>query len=202
MVVISTQNWSILGKFAKKFQRNRLFFTDCFSAKFAVEISHEIGRFSCEFASKKPSKFNFFPLKSHETSRFFHEFWLFPPKIQWNRPIFPWILTFRPLKILRNRPIFLRFDPEIPMKFNFFFRDLSEALPGATNFGCCWRKLSFPKTLNLSAFIRNYTNVLGLLYSPILSFSTTRIHWFSCWASNFLKLTCPISKVLKKSFRN
>ena len=37
---------SILAKFAtKKIQRNRLFFTDCFLAKFPPEISSEIGRF-------------------------------------------------------------------------------------------------------------------------------------------------------------
>ena len=30
----------------KKNQRNRLFFTDCFLAKFSPEISREIGRFS------------------------------------------------------------------------------------------------------------------------------------------------------------
>ena len=39
------QNWSILAKFAKNIQRNRLFFTDCFLAKFAPKISREIGRF-------------------------------------------------------------------------------------------------------------------------------------------------------------
>ena len=32
--------------FPKKPQRNRLFFTDCFLAKFSPEISREIGRFS------------------------------------------------------------------------------------------------------------------------------------------------------------
>ena len=36
---------SILAKFPQKIQRNRLFFTDCFSAKFPPEISREIGRF-------------------------------------------------------------------------------------------------------------------------------------------------------------
>ena len=39
------QNWSILAKFAKKIQRNGLFFTDCFLAKFPAETSREIGRF-------------------------------------------------------------------------------------------------------------------------------------------------------------
>ena len=43
MLVISMQNLSILAKFAKKIQKNRLFVTDCFLAKFPAEISHEIG---------------------------------------------------------------------------------------------------------------------------------------------------------------
>ena len=60
MLVISTQNWSILAKFAKKIQRNRLFFSDCFLAKFLPEISREIGRFSHEFAPENPAKFCFF----------------------------------------------------------------------------------------------------------------------------------------------
>ena len=33
----------------KRIQRNRLFFTDCFLAKFPSEISGEISRFFCEF---------------------------------------------------------------------------------------------------------------------------------------------------------
>ena len=46
----------------KKPQRNRLFFTDCFLAKFP----REIGRFFYEFAPENPSKFDFFPLKCRE----------------------------------------------------------------------------------------------------------------------------------------
>ena len=39
----------------KKIQRNWLFFTDCFLAKFLPEISREIGRFFLEFAPENPS---------------------------------------------------------------------------------------------------------------------------------------------------
>ena len=51
-----------------------LFFTDCFLAKFPLEISREIGRFFYEFAPENPSKFYCFPLKCREIGRFFCEF--------------------------------------------------------------------------------------------------------------------------------
>ena len=58
----------------KTIQRNRLFFTDCFLAKFPPEISCEIGRFFKEFARENPSKFDFFPLNSRESEQFSGEF--------------------------------------------------------------------------------------------------------------------------------
>ena len=130
MPVILTQNWSILAKFAKKIQRNRLFFTDCFLANFPPEISREMGRFFLDL-----------PRKSFEI-------WLFSAKIPRNRPIFLRILTFLP----RNRPIFERiltffplkspeigqffreFAPENPAKFCFFFREISEALTSVVQY--------------------------------------------------------------------
>ena len=63
MLVILTQNWSILAKFATKIQRNWLFLTDCFLAKFPPKISREIGQFLSEFW-----------LFSREIGQFFHEF--------------------------------------------------------------------------------------------------------------------------------
>ena len=45
-LVISTQNWSILAKFAKKMKNPAKSFTDCLLAKFPPEISREISRFS------------------------------------------------------------------------------------------------------------------------------------------------------------
>ena len=111
----------------KKPQRNRLFFTDCFLAKFFPEISREIGRFSQEilrklFAPENPSKIDSFLLKSREMGRFFYEFWLFsrenrlksadrsanfdffPAKIPRNQPIFPWICPWKSCEILLFLP--------------------------------------------------------------------------------------------------
>ena len=52
-------------------QGNRLFFIDCFLAKFPSEISREIGRFFREFAPENPSKFDFLPLNPSEIGLFF-----------------------------------------------------------------------------------------------------------------------------------
>ena len=95
------------SEISQKIQRNRLFFTDCFLAKFPSEISHETGRIFYEFAPKNPWKFDFFPPKSREMGRFFREFWLFSREI---------------------RRFFREFAPENPAKFCFFFREISEAL--------------------------------------------------------------------------
>ena len=73
-------------KFAKNIQWNRLFFTDCFLAKF-------------------PQKF---PVKSADFSKNFD---FTPAKIMRNGLIFEGILTFFPAKIQRNRPIFPRICP-------------------------------------------------------------------------------------------
>ena len=86
----------------KKPQRNRLFFTDCFLAKFPPEISREIGRFSkwADFSANFDSS---------------------PVKIARNRPIVPRILIFFPAKIPRNRPIFLRICPWKSREILLFF---------------------------------------------------------------------------------
>ena len=126
MLVISTQNWSILAKFATKIQRNRLFFTDCFLAKFSPEISREIGR----FVPENPSKFDFFPLKSCEIGRFFCEFLLSPAKIPRNRPIFKQILTFFPENPAKSADFSANLPLKIPRNFAFFCREISEALQG------------------------------------------------------------------------
>ena len=61
-LVILTQNWSILAKFAKKIQLNRLFFTDCFLAKFPPTFPVKSADFSKNL-----------PLKILRNSTFFHE---------------------------------------------------------------------------------------------------------------------------------
>ena len=123
-LVILTQNWSILAKFAQKIQQNRLFFYWLFLGEVSPLKSADFLRIC--------------PWKSFEI-------WHFSPKIPRNRPIFLRILTFLPRKIrpisqdFRKSSIFPRksheigrffreFAPENPAKCCFFFREISEAL--------------------------------------------------------------------------
>ena len=108
MLVISTQNWSILAKFAKKIQRNRLIFTDCFLAKFPPPRN---------FPWNRP---NFLRICSWKS----FEIWLFSSKIPQNRPIFVRILTFLPRKSPEIGWFFREFAP----KFCFLFCEIWEAL--------------------------------------------------------------------------
>ena len=71
------------SEISQKIQRNRLFFTDCFLAKFPSEIARETGRSFYEFAPENPWKFDFFPAK-----------------IPRNRPIFPQICPWKSREIL------------------------------------------------------------------------------------------------------
>ena len=99
MLVISTQNWSILAKFAKKIQRNRLIFT-------------------WQSSPPPPPKF---PVKPAEFSE------NLPLKILWNLTFFLWNpaksadfcanFNFSPAKIPRNRLIFPRICPKILLSF-------------------------------------------------------------------------------------
>ena len=115
MLVISTQNWSILAKFAKKIHQNRLFFTDCFLAKFPPKFPVK----SADFSKNLPQKS--------------FEIWLFSAEIQQNQPIFEQILTFFPRKPREIGQFFREFAPENPAKFCFFFREISEALKNYMN---------------------------------------------------------------------
>ena len=108
------QNWWILPKFAQKIQRNRLFFIDCFLAKFPPR----------NFPWNRPIFLRICPWKSFEI-------WLFSAKIPQNRPIFLRILTLLPRdqpifpRILtffpRNRPIFPRICPWKSHEILLFF---------------------------------------------------------------------------------
>ena len=114
MLVISTQNWSILAKFAKKNP-----------AKSAVFYWLFLGEVSPRnFPWNRPIFLRICPWKSFEI-------WLFSAKIPRNRPIFLRILTFLP----RNRPIFPRICPwksrEILL---FFLRNIRS--PGKSLFIC------------------------------------------------------------------
>ena len=117
MLVISTQNWSILAKFAKNIQRNRLLLTvswRSFPQKFPVK--------SADFSKNSPQKsfeIWLFPLKSREIGQFFCKFWLFSREnhVKWadfwaNFDFFPAksadFSTNLPLKIPRNFAFFPR----------------------------------------------------------------------------------------------
>ena len=116
MLVISTQNWSILAKFAKKnpaksavfywlflgevsprnFPWNRLIFPRICSLWTGLWWSHRL-----RICPWKSSKFHFFPLKSREIGRFFR-----------------------------------KFAPENPAKFSLFLREISEALTRLPRIRC------------------------------------------------------------------
>ena len=126
MLVISTQNWSILPKFAQKNP-----------AKSAVFYWLFLG----EVSPPRNFPWNWLiflricPCKSFKI-------WLFSAKIPQNRPIFlriltllprdrpifPRILTFFPRKSRKISRFFLEFALENPAKFCFFFCEISEAL--------------------------------------------------------------------------
>ena len=75
------QNWWILPKFAQKIKRNRLFFIDCFLAKFLPRNFPWNRPIFLRICPENPSKFDSFPLKSRKIGQFFCEFWLFSREI-------------------------------------------------------------------------------------------------------------------------
>ena len=111
MLVISTQNWSILVKFAPKNP-----------AKSAVFYWLFLGQVSPQnFPWNRPIFLRICTWKSFEI-------WLFSAKIPRNWSIFLTILTFLPRKSREISRFFSEFAPENPTKFCFFFREISEAL--------------------------------------------------------------------------
>ena len=157
MLVISTQNWSILAKFAKKNP-----------AKSAVFYWLFLGEVSPRnFPWNRPIFLRICPWKSFEN-------WLFSAKIPRNGPIFLRILTFLPRKSpeigrlfrefwLFSREIgrfFREFAPENPAQICFFFREISEAVlcplcstfPNS-NFANCNLSWILCKPPNLSAMV-------------------------------------------------
>ena len=110
-LVISTQNWSILAKFAKK--------TPAKSADFYWLFLGEVS--PRNFPWNRPIFLRICSWKSFEN-------WLFSAKIRRNRPIFPRILTFSRRKSREIGRFFREFAPGNPAKSCFFFREISEAL--------------------------------------------------------------------------
>ena len=117
MLVISTQNWSILAKFAPK-------------------KSSEIGCFLLIVSWRSfPPKF---PVKLADFSQNLPRnlIWLFSAKIPQNRPILLRMLTFLPRKSCEIGRFFREFAPKNPAKVCLFFRDISEALSQSENLFC------------------------------------------------------------------
>ena len=79
------------------------------------------------FPWKRPIFLRICPWKSFEI-------WLFSAKIPRNRTIFRRILTFLPRKSREIGRFFREFAPENPVKFCFFFREISEALNWKVDF--------------------------------------------------------------------
>ena len=126
MLVILTQNWSILTKFAKKNPAKSAVFYWLFLGEVFPKNFPWNRPIFLRICPENPSKFDFFPLKSREIGRFFCEFWLsFLPR---NRPIFERILSFFPWKSREIGRFFRKFAPENPTKFCVFFHEISEAL--------------------------------------------------------------------------
>ena len=147
-LVISTQNWSILAKFAKKTPAKSAVFYWLFlsevsppkfpvkSADFSKNLPLKILR-KLTFSAKIPRNrmiflqiLTFLPQKSREIGRLFREFWFFFPR--------------------KSREIgrfFREFAPENPAKFCFFFREISEAL-------------HIHLTVNKSSFVRTWCSSL------------------------------------------
>ena len=112
----------------KKIQRNRLFLTDCFLAKFPPPPPRN-------FLWNQPIFLRTCPWKSFKI-------WLFSAKIPRNRPIFLRILTFSCKYPAKSADFSANFDffptksanfsanlpLKIPLNFSFFFREISEAL--------------------------------------------------------------------------
>ena len=180
MLVISTQNWSILTKFAKK--------------------SSEIGCFLLIVSWRSfPQKF---PVKSADFSknlpRKSFKIWLFSAKIPRNWPIFLRILTFLP----RNRPIFERiltffpwksreigrffhkFAPENPTKFCFFFHEISEALSKRV-------KTAVPLQRPVASALRCLAFTVGQLQNPIFFIKFSLRHPGSQKVSSTVQVYLP-----------
>ena len=122
-LVLSTQNWSILAKFAKKNP-----------AKLAVFYWLFLGKVSPRnFPWNRPIFLRSCPWKSFEN-------WLFCAKIPRNRPIHSANFDFFLLKSREIGQFFREFAPENPAKFCFFFREISEALIKAS----LWLNASTP----------------------------------------------------------
>ena len=123
-LVISTQNWSILAKFAKKTPAKSAVFYWLFLGKVSPRNFPWNRPIFLRICPWKSFEIWLFPLKSSEIERFSGEFWLFSRENPTKLADFSGILTF----FLRNRPIFPRICPWKSRANLLFFREISEAL--------------------------------------------------------------------------
>ena len=117
MLVISTQNWSILTKFAKKNPAKSAVFYWLFLGEVFPKNFPWNRPIFLRICPENPSKFDFFPLKSCEICRFFCEFWLFSRENPAKSADFWANFDFFPAK-----------SANFSAKFCVFFREIWEAL--------------------------------------------------------------------------
>ena len=193
-LVISTQNWSILAKFAKKNP-----------AKSAVFYWLFLGEVSPRnFPWNRPIFLRICPWKSFKN-------WLFSAKIPWNGPIFLRILTFLLRKspeiarLFREFGLFSRANPanlplKIPRNVAFFSREISEALTvpwrvfneRVGDFSLLFLRLSFCKLIlkysreSESSFNIGEGNVLHFRIWEISRLLSNNICWRDSWVWDFI----------------
>ena len=117
-LVISTQNWSILAKFAKKNPAKSAVFYWLFLGEVFPKNFPWNRPIFLRICPENPSKFDFFPknpakladfsanfdFSPAKSANFWAYFDFFPVKIPWNWPIFPQICPWKSHEILRFFP--------------------------------------------------------------------------------------------------
>ena len=134
MLVISTQNWSILAKFAQKNPAKSAAFYWLFLGDVEVspEISRESSRFFWAFAPENASNFDFLLQNPSKSADFSANFDFSPAKTPRNRLIFSWILTFS-----RENPAkSADFSANLPLKIPRNFRSPTIATDNRKQFQC------------------------------------------------------------------
>ena len=162
-MVISTQNWSILTKFAKKkIERNQLFFTDCFFIwrSFPPKLPVRSANFSKNLPLKILRNLTFFA-KIPQNRLIFCEFWLSPCEIG---RFFRKFCLFLPRKSREIGRFFREFAPGNPVKFCFFFP----------------RNMRSPVNGKSSLFLFGTTSYI---YMPALP-DTAQISQYAVWSTN------------------
>ena len=128
-LVISTQNWSILAKFAKKNPAKSAVFYWLFLGEVFPKNFPWNRPIFLRICAENPSKFDFFPLKSCKIGRFFCEFWLFSCEIGRFLSVFWLFSRENPMKLAdfsANLPL------KIPRNFAFFSTKYQKPCPNVS----------------------------------------------------------------------